>query len=178
MDQGASRRRAVELWKEGYERHMRAFAFANQDCDEQARDELLEAVELYSQSIDVCPTAEAYTFRGWALRSFGKIDDAIEQCRRAIEVDPDFGNPYNDIGAYLISKGDLDGAIEWLEKAKGAARYEPRHYPYMNLGRVYETKGMVLKAVEEFEQALKLSRDPVSSESIRRSLAKLRTVLN
>ena len=35
---------------------------------------------------------------------------------------PTFGNPYNDIGAYLIAKGELDEAIEWLEKAKTRAQ--------------------------------------------------------
>ena len=89
------------------------------------------------------PTAEAYTFRGWAYQSFGRTDDAIEECKRAIQVDPDFGNPYNDIGAYLIAKGELDEAIEWLEKAKLAPKYEPRHFPFMNLGRLYAQKGMV-----------------------------------
>jgi hypothetical protein len=35
----------------------------------------------------------------------GLTDDAITECHHAIEVDPDFGNPYNDIGAYLIEQG-------------------------------------------------------------------------
>ena len=55
----------------------------------------------------------------------------------AIAVDPAFGNPYNDIGAYLIELGREAEAITWLERAKRAARYEPRHYPYFNLARVY-----------------------------------------
>ena len=38
----------------------------------------------------------------------GKLDEAIEECYKAIDRDPDFGNPYNDIGAYLIEKGQLD----------------------------------------------------------------------
>jgi Flp pilus assembly protein TadD len=41
-------------------------------------------------------------------------EEAIAECHRAIEIDPDFGNPYNDIGAYLIERGDLRGAIPWL----------------------------------------------------------------
>ena len=53
------------------------------------------------------------------------------------QVDQTFGNPYNDIGSYLVKKGEFDEAIEWLEKAKTAPRYEPRHFPYMNLGRIY-----------------------------------------
>ena len=52
-------------------------------------------------------------------------------------MDPDFGNPYNDIGAYLIELGREEEAVTWLERAKTAARYEPRHYPYFNLARIH-----------------------------------------
>ena len=39
---------------------------------------------------------------------------------------PDVGNPYNDIGSYLIKLGRLDDAIPWLRRAMTARRYEPR----------------------------------------------------
>ena len=57
-------------------------------------------------------------------------------------MDPDFGNPYNDIGAYLIQMGRLDEAIPWLEKATRAPRYEAPHFPRFNLGRAYVAKQM------------------------------------
>ena len=179
----AQKNRAVELWREGYNRHTRAFALAGGDCDREAVEELKAAVHLYSQSIEICPTAEAYTFRGWAYCHFGRIDDAIEECKRAIEVDPDFGNPYNDIGAYLMRKGEPDSAIEWLERAKQARRYDPRHFPFMNLGRLYAEKGMVVKAIEEFEEALRLAKseggaDDASCASIADQLRTLRASLN
>src|ERR1700731_2721783 len=60
------------------------------------------AVELYLGSLALHPTAEAYTFLGWTYHFQGKIDEAIAECKRAIEIDPDFGNPYNDIGVYLM----------------------------------------------------------------------------
>jgi Tfp pilus assembly protein PilF len=174
--------RAVELWREGYHHHTRAFALAGGKCDREAVDELNAAVNLYSQSIETFPTAEAYTFRGWAYRSFGRIDDAIEECKRAIAVDPEFGNPYNDIGAYLIAKGQLDEAIEWLEKAKTAPKYEPRHYPFMNLAKLFAQKGMVVKAIAEFEAALQIAQreggDENAAASISEQLRQLRGMLN
>ena len=36
------------------------------------------AVELYKRSLDLYPTAEAFTFLGWTYRFLGKIDDAID----------------------------------------------------------------------------------------------------
>jgi Tfp pilus assembly protein PilF len=112
------------------------------------------AVELYLASLALHPTAEAYTFLGWTYHFQGKIEEAIAECKRAIEVDPDFGNPYNDIGVYLIDLGRPDDAIPWLEQAILAKRYEPRHFPYFNLGRVYLAKGMINRARELFQRSL------------------------
>jgi Tfp pilus assembly protein PilF len=133
---------AWELLKEAYQAQMEG------DFD--------HAVELYEKSIAVQPTAEAHTFLGWTFHFQGKIDQAIEQCKRAIEIDPDFGNPYNDIGAYLIEMRSYDEAIPWLERATEAKRYDPRHFPYFNLGRIYLAKEMYSRARENFENALRL----------------------
>ena len=111
------------------------------------------AIQLYKDSIAEHPTAEAHTFLGWTYSFLGRYDDAIRECQNAIQVDPDFGNPYNDIGSYLVHQGKIEEAIPWLEKAKGAPRYEPRHFPYINLGRIYLKLGRIEQATREFEQA-------------------------
>ena len=36
---------------------------------------------------------------------------AIADCHRAIDLDPEYGNPYNDIGAYYLELGQLDDTI-------------------------------------------------------------------
>jgi tetratricopeptide (TPR) repeat protein len=122
----------------------------------QMEGELDRAVELYKRSLELFPTAEGHTFLGWTYHFQGKVEDAIAECKRAIEVDPDFGNPYNDIGAYLLALGRHDEAIPWLESATAATRYDPRHYPYFNLGRAYYAKGMINRAREYFQQALRI----------------------
>ena len=85
------------------------------------------------------------------------LNEAIEECHRAIAVDPGFGNPYNDIGVYLMQQDKLDEAIPWLERAKQAPRYEPRHFPYMNLGRVYVKQGKWWDALRELETAVRVA---------------------
>ena len=135
--------RASELWRQAYAHHM--------------RKELEEAIRLYQESLALYPTAEAHTFLGWAYSDQNRLDEAIAECHKAIALDPDFGNPYNDIGVYLIEREDLDGAIPWLEKAKRARRYEPRHFPYMNLGRIYLRQGKWQEALRELEAAARLA---------------------
>jgi len=133
------------------------------------------AVELYRQSLALHPTAEAHTFLGWTYHFQGKIEEAIAECKRAIEVDPDFGNPYNDIGVYLIDLGRLDEAIPWLEQAMTAKRYDPRHFPYFNLGRVFMAKGHINRARELFQKSLAI--EPRYTLA-RQALEKLRHMVN
>jgi Tfp pilus assembly protein PilF len=109
MDEEARKDLAVRLFKQAYQRQM------NKELD--------EAVGLYKKSIEAHPTAEAHTFLGWTYSWMGHVDDAITECHKAIAVDPTFGNPYNDIGSYLLMKGQIDEAIPWLERALEAPRY-------------------------------------------------------
>jgi Tfp pilus assembly protein PilF len=143
--------RALELWQEGTARLLAG--------------ELEEAIALFTQSLETRPTAEAYTFRGWAYSFAGRLDDAIVECQKAIATDPRFGNPYNDIGCYLMEQGRADEAIPWFESAKRATRYDPRHFPYLNLGRLRAARGEIAEAVAELQGALAIHPgDPVAQQ--------------
>ena len=135
-----------------------AAAYFRQAYEQQMAGEYQQAIEFYTRSIEAFPTAEAYTFRGWTYSFLGDYNRAIAECLEAIKVDPEFGNPYNDIGAYLIEQGKWEEAIPWLEKATRAKRYEARCYPHFNLGRVYEHKHDWEKAKECYAQAYALER--------------------
>ena len=127
-----------------------------QAYEAQMQGRLEEAVAHYQRSIALHPTAEAHTFLGWAYSHQGRPDEAIAQCKIAISVDPDFGNPYNDIGAYLIELGRWDEAVPWFEKAIGASRYDPRHFPHFNLARVYIQRYDYEPALQHLRKALEL----------------------
>jgi len=145
-----------------------------QGYEAQMQGRLEEAVAHYQRSIALHPTAEAHTFLGWAYSYQGRPEDAIAQCKIAISVDPDFGNPYNDIGAYLIELGREEEAVTWLERAKRAARYEPRHYPYFNLARVYVRQHKVHEAIRELQQAIAIEpRYTVARRELHRLLGLL-----
>ena len=133
------------------------------------------AIELYTRSIEACPTAEAYTFRGWSRSFLGDYGRAIADCLEAIKVDPDFGNPYNDIGAYLIEQGKWDESIPWFHKAMEAPRYEARPYPHFNLGRVYEHRNDWQRAKECYARAYALDRGYVAALA---GIRRLRAALN
>lgn len=124
--------------------------------DAQMAGDLDKAVILYKKSLEIEPTSEGYTFLGWTFSFMGKLKKAVDYCHKAIAIDPDFGNPYNDIGVYLLQMGKYDKAIPWFDKAKRACRYETPEYAYCNLGKVYELQGLWPLAMQEYQKALQV----------------------
>ena len=139
------KKRALEVFQKGY--------------DLQIKGNLGDAIILFKQSIEIFPTAEAHTYLGWSYSFQERYDEAIKECCEAIRVDPDLGNPYNDIGAYLVEKGKLHKAIPWFKRAMKAKRYEARAFPHMNLGRVYEQLGRWWDALAEYRKAANIRPD-------------------
>jgi Tfp pilus assembly protein PilF len=135
----------------------RASEYFRRAYEHQQKGEYEEAIELYSHSIEAFPTAEAYTFRGWAYSYQRNYTQAIADCKKALKIDPEFGNPYNDIGAYLIEQNQWDAAIPWFLKALAAPRYEAYCFPHFNLGRIYEQRREWGKAREHYSRALQLN---------------------
>jgi len=132
------------------------------------------AIELYKRSIETYPTAEAHTFLGWVYSFEQRYDEAIAECLEAIRVDETLGNPYNDIGSYLLAKGDNYGCVRWFKRALLAPRYESYAFPHFNLGRVYEARRRFLDAARHY--GLALEEKPEFAEAavaLRRMQAKL-----
>jgi tetratricopeptide (TPR) repeat protein len=135
----------IEVWQQAVESFQRAYRM-------QLQGDLASAMHDYKISIRLFPTAEAYTFLGWVFAHLTLYDEAITACKLAIETDPEFGNPYNDIGAYLIELDRAGEAIPWLEQAIVAPRYDARVFAFFNLGRAYEHLGDWRQALELYQQ--------------------------
>jgi len=149
-------RRSEQLLNEGLA------AFGRGDI-EKARDE-------FRASVNVRKTAEGLTYWGWMESQLGHTERAIELCKDAIVVDPEFGNPYNDIGSYLVSMGRPEDSIPWFEAAIKAPRYEPRHFPCVNLAKVYLMRREYALALHYFEEALEYAPDDQSITSAIKAL--------
>ena len=127
------------------------------------------AEDLYLGSLALFPTSEGHTFLGWTYSFKGDLERAIAECKAAIETDPSFGNPYNDIGAYLIELERVDDAIPWLKKALESSRYACYFYAHTNLARVYALRGQTHLARKHLEEALKVNPEyEPASEMLRR----------
>lgn len=123
----------------------------------QQHGDLGDAIALYRRSIATYPTAEAHTFLGWAYAIMARYEEAIAECEKAIALDATFGNPYNDIGAYLLETARPEEAIPWLKQAIATPRYATPQFAHVNLGRAYELVGRPHEALAAYDQALALT---------------------
>jgi len=149
--------------------------YFNKAYDSHLNGQLSIAIEAYKLSIEYYPTPKAHTFLGWAYSLQGKFEEAIEQCHIAIKLDPNYGNPYNDIGSYLISLDKPNEAIYWLQKAIESPDYESRHFAYFNLGRIYDQKGDLFTALNYYNNALEIKPD---YELAQAAIIRVTTLLN
>jgi tetratricopeptide (TPR) repeat protein len=140
MSNQEKKQEAMELVGKAYQHHMRG--------------EIERAIELYTQSLELFATPEAFTYRGWASSYRREFQAAIEDCHRAIDLDPEFGPAYNDIGAYYLELGLEEDAVPWLHMALKAHRYESYCYPHFNLGRAFEGLDRLDPALEHYLKAL------------------------
>lgn len=99
----------------------------------------------------------AYNNLGVAYGEKGKLDEAIQQYRRALELKPDFVDVYNNLGNVLAAQGKYDEAIENYERA---LRIQPLSADaHEHLAEIYWHKGKVPEAIMHWNRALKLEPD-------------------
>ena len=96
--------------------------------------------------------AEALKNKGNDLMTKGQIDEALKYYRQAIEVDPSYANPYNNIGMILEKKGQHDNAAIYYKKAieKDGTIFQP----YLNLAFISFEKGKNTEAENSAEKPL------------------------
>lgn len=123
----------------------------------------------YAKVKDSHGSAEAWYMLGRHLQRSGRLDEAANAYRRALEVDADYAEARNGLAAVSAGKGDVDQAIAILEELNMAQPGQA--HVLANLGYARTLKGQYPEARMVLEQAAALEPD---NKSIR---AKLDAVL-
>jgi tetratricopeptide (TPR) repeat protein len=98
--------------------------------------------------------SQSYNARCIAYRHKGAYDEAIADCNRAIEIDPNYALAYADRGEAFLAKGLSIAALADLNKALDL---NPKHdIAMVTRGEVYEALGDRDKAIADYRGTLAL----------------------
>jgi len=112
-----------------------------------------EAFEYYAKvpSTDISYYRLVLRNMGLAYEGMNKPYEAIKMYEKAIELDPNNADAYNDLGIIYSDIGQYDKAIDYYSKV---LEKNPQHkYAIHNIGLAYEKKGDIQKALEYFKSS-------------------------
>jgi DNA-binding response OmpR family regulator len=145
--------------------------------------ELLEAVQRLLARDDKTPPqpardpehlsseAEKALNEGIAAYKAGKVDEAVEQLKRGVAIDPLSYRLHFHLALLYGKKGQVYEGIQELERA---IELNPKHFPALkNLAVLYEKACFKNKAVEVWERCVSAAPDDDTRASIKEHLLKL-----
>jgi len=109
--------------------------------------------------------AEYVLKSGLAVRA-GKVDEAIAQLKKAVELDPKAVRPILTVGNLYLLKRDRKSAMEWYDKALAVDPNAPE--VHVARGNLFFATGERDEGEKEYRKAIELSKD---KENLRIALA-------
>jgi Flp pilus assembly protein TadD len=99
----------------------------------------------------------AHNNLGTALPQKERVDEAIAQYQKALQINPDSAEAHNNLGSALLQKGSVDEALAHCQRA---LQIKPDSAEvHNNLGNALLQKGRVDEAIAQYQQALQIKPD-------------------
>jgi tetratricopeptide (TPR) repeat protein len=118
---------------------------------------------LWTQAL-TCTTGNdvAHINLGASFFKKGRVDEAIAEYQKALEINPRSVGAHFDLGNALRKKGSVDEAITQFQSA---LRIDPKlALTHINLGIALFQKGKVDEAITQYQEALELKADNVEAQ--------------
>jgi len=107
----------------------------------------------------------------------GRLDDAIEMCKRGLSCSERVGDIYSAYGSILIKLGDLDLAMSMLQKAIVSDGLTVSCMTHFYIGQIEERTGDWFSALRDYKIALDLA-PPIFSIPIKEQFYRMTALLN
>jgi serine/threonine protein kinase/Tfp pilus assembly protein PilF len=82
----------------------------------------------------------------------GTLDEKIEQCKKALELDPQYGIALNDLGYHYLAKNNYELALEYFNRYAAASPGDAN--PIDSIGEVYFLMGKLDESIAKYKEAI------------------------
>ena len=134
-------------------------------------------VETIAASGDGTTTARQLNKQGEEAYHAKRLAEAIELYRQALELEPQFGQAYSNLGLAYQKTGQIAEAI-WANRkaialASGPEARVVRASSYYNVARIYEQAGQLEDALQQYELAQEQKPGKVYADAVARMKARI-----
>ena len=121
-----------------------------------------DSLTLWSKTVKSSPgSSVARGSLGHAYQQLGRLDEAVEQYKRAVAIYPDDYKAHYNLGVVYDQQGLADKAIQSYQRSiRINPAYPNAHY---NLGIIYQNLGEIDKAIVQFNKVTEL--DPADFQA-------------
>jgi tetratricopeptide (TPR) repeat protein len=161
---------AQDLQSQGYQLYRKALEQTDETTSKDLLEKAMDRFEEVIQKFEGTHASQmAHMYRGHAAYALGRYAEAIEDYKAASSKmsSPEMrALALQGVAYSLMSKGDLEAAIEAFKKLEDLGGAGFRGTVQWNIARCYEQQGKVQDALEIYKDIMQTSRDHV-----RRTLA-------
>jgi len=128
------------------------------------------AIELIGKAITVKPSAPMFYNLGITLQGNGNYDDAVENYKNAITMNPEYSEAYENLAILFQSQGQHSEAVKYYQSALTLKQNDSALLA--NLGTALQATGNIEGAIESYKKALVMKPDdPVIYNNLGNALA-------
>ena len=119
------------------------------------KDEFEVAINHFDKAAKIFAIPSFYIYRGITYILTSRFDRALDDFDKAVQLDPNCANSYNNRGTAWYQKGDFDKALDDFDKA---VQLNPNFaVAYNNRGAAWYQKGDFDKALADSTKAIQLN---------------------
>lgn len=117
------------------------------------------AAYFFSQAMEMEETPDSLFYLGLISSQKNQIIEALSYFYRSFQMDPNYGNPCNEIGVILLRLGREREAVYWLKRSITCQVNDAVHIPLFNLATLYKIWNRPERSLQYLHRAIEFAPD-------------------
>ncbi len=150
-------------------RFSKTFIYENQERGKTffREGDLDKAVYHFTLALEEEENEELLFYMGLISNQKKEAVKALNYFYKAIQKNPEYGSPCNEIGVILLRHGREKEAVFWLKKSVRCRMNDARHIPLYNLAALYKTWNRPERSLQYLYKALDIEPDFDEAKKLR-----------